>query len=151
MTKYAIPEIEKRRIANKELLPDLSLLPWSKMEDRYIDGTRMRLRKQINSDGTIVYKLCKKYWKKSAISEEIVNTYLTEDEYMLFVGLPATTLSKTRYFDKECDINIFEDGKITIEREFTSEQEATNFVPPAYCGADVSSNLERESATISQS
>jgi|GEM_PF-6337916 hypothetical protein len=50
MHKYAIPEIEKRRIAKKDFLPDLSTLRSCKIYDNYIKNTRMRLRKEVHSD-----------------------------------------------------------------------------------------------------
>lgn len=148
MHKYAIPEIERRRVAKQELLPDFSKLRWCKIQDNYIKNTRMRLRKEIHSDWKIVYKLCKKYWKTWPITEEIVNSYLSEEEYNIFLQLPSSALSKTRYFDDICDINIFEDWKITIEKEFKSEEEANSFIAPVYCWLEVSDSKDWESATI---
>lgn len=150
MHKYTIPEIERRRIAKQDLLPDLSTLCSFHIQDHYIKNTRMRLRKQAHTDGKIVYKLCKKYWKTSAIREDIVNIYVDEHEYNLLLTLPATVLHKTRYIDEKnaCDINIFADWKVIIEREFTSEEEANAFIPPSYCGLDVSDSVVWESATI---
>jgi len=98
MPKYAQLEIERRMRIPPELLPDLTSLPYTEIEDRYIDAGRMRLRKMTEFGATkSIYKLCKKYGSIGKYEEPIVNIYLTKEEYESFQILPGRDLVKRRY------------------------------------------------------
>jgi CYTH domain-containing protein len=78
--------------------PDLTDLPLVEIEDRYLDGTRLRLRRMRNSaDGAVVFKLTKKYEAEDVRARPIVTAYLTDAEYQVFAALPARRLVKRRY------------------------------------------------------
>jgi len=98
MPPYAQLEIERRMRIPPELLPDLSGLRYTEIEDRYLDAGRMRLRKMTDCDATeSIYKLCKKYGCTGKYEEPIVNIYLTREEYESFKILPGHDLVKRRY------------------------------------------------------
>jgi CYTH domain-containing protein len=72
--------------------------PASEILDRYISGTRLRLRR-MEAGADVVFKLGQKV-RKVADDPEIVkstNIYLSADEYRSFAALPAAELLKTRW------------------------------------------------------
>jgi len=66
--------------------------------DRYITGTRLRLRRMA-ADGAVSYKLGQKVRARPEDPEtiRITNIYLTEDEYAVVGGLGGAELRKTRW------------------------------------------------------
>lgn len=93
--KYAHIERERRWLVGD--LP-ATVGPHVLIEDRYIVGTRLRLRRMTASaDGTCALKLTKKYEAADPLARAIVTTYLTEVEYTLLAALPAHLLAKRRY------------------------------------------------------
>ncbi len=98
MPKYAQLEIERRMRIPLELLPDLSGLRYTDIEDRYLDAGRLRLRKMTECGATeSIFKLCKKYGNTGKYEEPIVNIYLTREEYESLHILPGHDLVKRRY------------------------------------------------------
>ena len=96
--KYALLEIERTLLVDPALLPDLSALPFTRIDDRYLHGGRLRLRVMSDSvTGVASYKLGKKYGATGPNTEPIVNVYLDASEYASLTGLPAYALSKRRY------------------------------------------------------
>lgn len=96
--KYSLPEIERTLLVDPALLPDLSALPFTRIDDRYLHGGRLRLRAMTDSaTGVTSYKLGKKYGASEPYVEPIVNIYLDANEYAVLAGLPAHVLSKRRY------------------------------------------------------
>lgn len=96
--KYALLENERRFLVDVARLPDLSRLPFRRIEDRYVIGARLRLRSMTDSaTGARELKFCKKYPGDDPVSGPITNLYLTEDEHRLLCALPARTLVKRRY------------------------------------------------------
>jgi len=66
--------------------------------DRYVNGTRLRLRELTTPDGRIVRKLTHKVRLTegpSAVAS--TNFYLDESEWLLLSALPARLLRKARY------------------------------------------------------
>lgn len=92
--RYARPERERRFLVRE--LPQTLDVPWE-IEDRYIDGTTLRLRRLI-ADGETVWKLTQKVRSEAGdpTSVSITNMYLNSDEYDLFAALPAATVRKER-------------------------------------------------------
>ena len=81
-----------------DLLPDLSVLHYTDIEDRYLDAGRLRLRKMTELGATeSIYKLCKKYGSTGQYEEPIVNIDLTREEYENLQVLPGCDLLKRRY------------------------------------------------------
>lgn len=97
--KYAVIERERRFLVDPRRRPDLSSAPSVLIEDRYIDGARLRLRRMTDSvTGRVVLKLGKKYESADPLARPVVTTYLTDGEYALLIELPARALVK-RAFD----------------------------------------------------
>ena len=96
--KYSLLEIERRWLLHQSASPDLNTLPSLLITDRYLKGTRMRLR-QIEEEGHFRYKLVKKYGPISDLSEPITNIYLSQSEYELLATLPALVLTRQRFAD----------------------------------------------------
>jgi CYTH domain-containing protein len=91
---YARVESERRFLVAR--LPE-GLVDERLIEDLYLDGVRLRLRKV--SDGTAAtYKLTQKVRPDPAdpATVRITNVYLTRDEYNRLATLPGAQLSKTR-------------------------------------------------------
>lgn len=152
-TKYTVAEIERRWLARPELLPDLSTLTSTLIEDIYFPNTRLRLRKMTADDG-VVYKLGKKYGKISDIEEPITSIYLTTEEYALFAALPGKRLRRRRYHyrfgERDYSINVVldSDGPVIIETEYLSRESATADSPPPFCGREVSGEVEFEAVAF---
>jgi CYTH domain-containing protein len=67
------------------------------IEDRYLTGTRLRLRR-VEADSQVVYKFCQKVRPDDSdpSTVSITNIYLAEAEYEQLCQLPAVILRKTR-------------------------------------------------------
>lgn len=114
------------------------------IDDRYIRGTRFRLRRMA-ADGATVMKLTQKYDGAGDLARvTITNTYLTEAEYGVFAALAADELRKRRYrYARDgvaVVIDLFEGplaGLALAELEFASDSELEGFAPPAWLGIEV--------------
>ena len=68
------------------------------IEDRYITGTRFRLRRMTDEEtGIVALKLAKKYETSDPTARPMVNAYITAEEYAVFEALPARVIVKRRY------------------------------------------------------
>ena len=97
--KYARPERERRFLL--AAAPPLAAPPQTAqprlIEDRYLDGTTLRLRR-ITVGGEQVHKLTQKVRLGAGPAEvATTNTYLTPAEYDRLLVLPAAVLVKTRH------------------------------------------------------
>jgi CYTH domain-containing protein len=93
--KYARLEREPRVVL--AALPD-GLGPARHIEDRYLDGTSLRVRRMSDDDGAVVHKLTQKV-RRDADDPSVVaitNVYLTAEEFALLGGLPGQSLRKVR-------------------------------------------------------
>ncbi|MFF7650264.1 hypothetical protein ACFZCY_10440 [Streptomyces sp. NPDC007983] len=113
--------------------------------DRYLVGTRLRLRRADLSDGGRELKLTQKVpiHHPGAVQGMITNTYLSPAEYDLLASLPAAVLSKTRLSVPPLGIDVFDDplhGLVLAEAEFATDEEAQSFVPPPACVAEVTND-----------
>jgi len=139
--KYAKPEFERRFLLGD--IPDLSEKRFRLIDDLYLDGTRLRLRKITSQDRDTQYKLCKKYPSEGGGPLPIVNIYLTSQEYDLFSALPGKELRKKRYdvIPSAFCIDVFEDhlaGLVLGELELESAIALQSFMLPPWVGRDVS-------------
>jgi adenylate cyclase len=93
--RYAHPERERRFRVTGGFPADASP---ALIDDRYIDGTSIRLRR-LTADGETVWKLTQKVRADPGdpTSVAITNLYLTADEYDVFAALPAAPLRKVRH------------------------------------------------------
>jgi hypothetical protein len=89
MPRYAIAEIERRWLVDATAVGDLAHFQCRHYEDLYIDSSRLRLRKITGPNGSALYKLGKKYGKRSTLSEPITTIYLNEPSTGSFVSFPV--------------------------------------------------------------
>ena len=95
--KYAHIERERHWRVDPARCPLDPAGPFVLIEDRYIDGTRLRLRQMTGADGRVVCKLTKKYEADDPAARPIVTAYLSKAEFAVFAALPAQVLTKRRY------------------------------------------------------
>lgn len=88
--------------------------------DRYVKGTRLRLRKVTDDDGTIIRKLGHK--ARLTDGPEVVactSMYLDDAEWRLLCQLPARELRKVRHVVDRDGLTVavdrFEDGSLLAE------------------------------------
>ena len=96
--KYAVVERERRFLPDPAV--DLSAASRvMQIEDRYVAGTRLRLRTVREPGKDPVRKLGQKVRSAPGKSSALAHTtmYLDEVEYTLLSGISAVTLSKTRH------------------------------------------------------
>jgi CYTH domain-containing protein len=92
--RYARTERERRFLVRR-LPPDLGRP--RRIEDRYLDGTRLRLR-HVREGEESVFKLTQKVRRAGGPADvAITNTYLTAEEHRTLSLLPGAPLAKSRY------------------------------------------------------
>ncbi len=139
--RYALFEIERRWLVNPQQAPDLRGTGSRLYEDLYVDDTRLRLRRITEPDGNVVYKLGKKYGKRSAILEPITTLYLDEREYALLSVLPGSSSIKRRYSVAGGSLDLYQEpnaGLMIFELEFVSEDAAAAYQPPTFVTREIS-------------
>jgi CYTH domain-containing protein len=153
--RYAKREYERRwllRALPAALDPDR---PWLRTTDHYLDGTRFRVRGRVKlSDNDVAWKLTQKFAEADGAFDRVVitNTYLTRDEYELFLRLPGRRLQKHRWLlefaGAHYGVDAYQEnlsGLITAEREYWTHDAliALARVPPPFDDAvDVTDRLE---------
>ncbi len=96
--KYAHIERERRFLVDPRRRPALDLGRAVRIEDRYINSSRLRLRRMTDlATGATSLKLTKKYTAPDPSARAIVTAYLDPAEYTLLATLPARALAKVRY------------------------------------------------------
>jgi CYTH domain-containing protein len=113
-----------------------------RIRDRYLDGTRLRLREQTEERGGRIFKLAHKTPWRGAGGQQgwITNLYLSEEEFGVLAQLAGKELSKTRYSAPPLGIDVFEGvlaGLVMAEVEVESAEEAEVFEPPTFVGPEV--------------
>jgi CYTH domain-containing protein len=96
--KYAVVERERRFLTIGAV--DLSTASRAmQIEDRYLDGTRLRLRTVREPGKAVVRKLGQKVRFAPGSPSALAHTtmYLDEAEHTQLANLPAVTLNKTRH------------------------------------------------------
>jgi CYTH domain-containing protein len=143
--RYARIEWERRWLVDTARRPPLDVHWMTIIEDRYIDGTRMRLRRMTRPDlGEVKWKLTKKYECDDPSARPIVTSYLTEAEYDVLRNLPARQLAKRRYHlpfeGRYWSLDVFE-GALqsleTIECEAEDAIALAALVPPDWALREV--------------
>lgn len=115
--KYAVIERERRFLVRS--LPD-GVNRVSTITDRYVVGSRLRLREVREVDGQVVRKLGQKV-RVGAGPAEVACTsmYLDDQEWALLSGLPAAALRKRRHHVVRDDVHVavdeLEDGTLLAE------------------------------------
>jgi CYTH domain-containing protein len=128
--KYAHVETERRFLVRA--VPE-GVASVSDIADRYIDGTRLRLR-EVTTDGATTRKLGHKV-RLGAGPARVAHTsiYLDDAEWAVLAGLPARTVLKRRY-QVERDgmvlaVDQFPDGSLVAELDAGDGQPAD---PPGW-------------------
>lgn len=115
--KYAVVERERRFVVRGVPAGVTSTV---EIADRYVDGTRLRLREVRAPDGSVVRKLTHKV-RLSAGPAEVActNFYLDDAEWAALAGLPGLTLRKTRHVVARdglaVAVDVFGDGSVVAE------------------------------------
>jgi CYTH domain-containing protein len=139
--KYALIERERRFLLAGP--PEGSGTRTVSITDRYLTGTRVRLRRvaELTDDGEqVVYKLTQKIPSPSGRPGLMTTIYLHEEEHRAFASLPAAVLHKTRHSMPPFGIDVFEGvlaGLYLAEAEFTGDDEMAEFAPPPFVLAEV--------------
>jgi CYTH domain-containing protein len=136
--KYARAERERRFLLAAPPAA-AEVLAARRITDRYLTGTRLRLRHSQRLDtGELELKFTQKVpaGTPGPVQCWITNTYLSPSEYDLLATLPAVTLTKTRFTVPPLGIDVFEGelhGLILAEAEFASDRDYQTFTPPPRC------------------
>jgi CYTH domain-containing protein len=137
--RYARPEIERRYRVTA--VPNPSPQPVRLIDDLYLDGLRLRLRR-IEAAGTVVFKLTQKIRAEPADPHHVslTNIYLDADEYGCLCTLPGHRLTKTRQVVGELPwcVDTFHghlEGLVLAEVELAAVD--SPITPPGWLGAEV--------------
>lgn len=127
--KYAVVERERRYRLGR--LPD-GVSSTKEVLDRYVTGTRLRLREVRESDGTVTRKLGHKVRLTDGPAEvACTNFYLDDAEWALLAALPARLLRKRRHMVRRDGLLVavdeHEDG--TLIAEIDDGDQPSEFVP----------------------
>ena len=142
--KYACVERERRFLlaASPLGVPTRQVL----IEDRYLRGTRLRLRRITDLEvGGFrpTYKLTQKIPTAGGAPGLITTLYLSADEYTALVGVPADTLRKIRSSFPPLGVDVFEGplhGLVLAEAEFETAADEANFPLPTEALAEVTAD-----------
>jgi CYTH domain-containing protein len=127
--KYAVVERERRYLLRS--LPE-GITSTNVILDRYLNGTRLRLREVRASDGTVTRKLGHKV-RMSEGPGEVASTslYLNDEEWTVLAVLPARLLRKQRHVIERDGVQVavdeHEDG--TLIAEIDDGDSPSEFVP----------------------
>jgi CYTH domain-containing protein len=115
--KYAVVERERRFLLGS--LPE-GVTSSMKIVDRYVVGTRLRLREVLGADGTVVRKLGHKVRLGEGPAEvACTNFYLDDQEWAVLAELPSRLLRKTRHMVHRDGLAVaideHEDGTLVAE------------------------------------
>jgi hypothetical protein len=145
--KYARPERERRFLFSAP--PPGDVVRVARIEDRYLRGTRIRVRRSTErstADGNIdrtVYKLTQKMPGPDGGPGLITTMYLDAAEYGVLAQLPAAPLRKTRLSIPPLGVDVFEDsleGLVLGEVEFDDDESMARFVLPPGAVAEVTND-----------
>lgn len=146
-------EIERKFLIDKGNLPEnLQSYPFHKIEQGYLSTHPVvRIRKE---DDT--YYLT--YKSKGLMAREEYNLPLTKESYEhMKPKADGIIISKTRYLIPErngltIELDVFDapyEGLYLAEVEFSSEEAAISYTPPAWFGKDVTQSGEYQNSTLS--
>ncbi len=132
--KYTLVERERRFLLGR--VPHGRCVRRAAITDRYVDGTRIRLRETVETTagGTaVVRKLTQKIPAPVGGPGLITTLYVSEAEHAVLTLLPAVTLTKTRYSVPPFGVDVFGGelaGLVMAEIEFATEADQRAFAPP---------------------
>jgi CYTH domain-containing protein len=153
LPKYSAVEIERRWLVHLPQVGPLATLLRREIEDLYIAGTRMRLRKVRAESETVIFKLGKKYGKGNGLSEQVVSVYLTEEEFNVMAAMPGAAVKKSRYTIAGGALDVYQNpnsGFAVFEVEFESETAAINYTPPSFTSQEITHDTKYSGYALSQ-
>jgi CYTH domain-containing protein len=142
---YARAERERRFLL--AAVPPGEIVKTATITDRYLPGTRLRLRltRETAADTTCTYyKLTQKIPAADGGPGQLTTLYLNEAEFEHLSILPGATLRKTRHSIPPFGIDVFEPplgGLILAECEFEDDGTHNSFNPPSWALAEVTTDL----------
>jgi len=145
-TKYTRVEYERRFFINQNSDWKGLVEPYSKLfEDKYLSGTRLRLRVLTDSDrDRRIIKLTKKDESVSPYFRTISRILLSQSEYELLDGMEGHRIRKIRHYynclDRVFSIDVFEgklDGLVLCETESDSLDDLMSIEPPPFAQREV--------------
>jgi CYTH domain-containing protein len=146
LPKYAHWVAERRFLVDAKSLPALDGSAARRIEDLYIEGGRLRLRRiTYLATGEQEFKLAKKYAADNPMIGPMTNLYLSAEEYAVLHTLPGASVSKLRYKIGAFTVDVFEaphDGLVTAECEATNRMAALRFDAPDWCVREVTNEPE---------
>lgn len=151
--KYSAAEIERRWLVDLAQIGSPATVPRREIEDLYIAGMHMRLRKVSAEGEDIIFKLGKKYGKGNSFSEQVVSVYLTEVEFNVMAAMPGTVARKTRYTISAGALDVYQypnPGFAVFEVEFQSESDASNYTPPSFASQEITHEAKYSGFALSQ-
>jgi CYTH domain-containing protein len=142
--KYARVERERRFLLG-QFPSGANIVRARRISDRYIDGTSLRLREQIDDSGPPTYKLTQKIPERSSGAQQglITSMILSRDEFLVLTRLPARELSKMRFSMPPFGIDVFEgalEGLFLAEAEFDSAATADALELPSFILREISAD-----------
>jgi CYTH domain-containing protein len=149
--KYSSLEIERRWLVDLSAV-DLGHTPFREIEDLYIADSRLRLRK-VSGPNEVIFKLGKKYGKRTALSEPMTNLYLTENEYRRLATLPGHHTRKRRYSLQRGSLDVYfepNEDLAVYEVEFDDEQSAAEFKPPSFVTREITNESAFSGASLEE-
>jgi CYTH domain-containing protein len=145
-SKYARVEIE-RRFLLAGVPEDAEVSAVHEIDDRYLDTTRLRLRRMARVGGPTQLKLTQKLPDADADGRgrqgELTTLYLSEPEHAALARVPAAALSKSRLSVAPYGVDVFHgdlEGLVLAEVEFASVEAAAALRPAAFCRAEVTAD-----------
>lgn len=148
-SKYTRVEYERRFLVSPRTEWRTLVEPYSKtFEDKYLRGTRLRLRVLTDSDtGRRVLKLNKKHESISPYFRMVSRILLSPGEYELLDTLDGDRLKKTRYYHRYLgrifSIDLFEGelyGLVICETEAGDQPDLMLAKPPSYTKLEVTAD-----------
>lgn len=138
--KYALVELERRFLLAASPV-GVPIRRWL-IEDRYLRGTRIRLRRMTDLDEAAgaTYKLTQKIPTGAGTPGLITTMYLSAAEYAALVTMPADTLRKIRSSFPPLGVDTFEGalhGLVLAEAEFENAADEARFRPSVPVVAEV--------------
>jgi CYTH domain-containing protein len=142
--KFARIERERRFLLDG-FPSNANVIRVSRITDRYIDGTALRLRQLSDDIGSVVFKLTQKVPSPDAGAQQgfITTMYLREHEFRALAQLSGAQLNKIRYSVPPFGIDVFEDrleGLVMAEAEFESALDADALTLPSFILREVSTD-----------
>jgi CYTH domain-containing protein len=143
--KYTRRERERRFLLRE--LPKGEPARVSLIRDRYVTGTRLRLRhvvEIVEERRTDRRRLTQKIPQDDGTPGLVTTIYLSAREHEALAMLPARGLAKTRFSMPPFGVDVFEgelQGLILAEIEFDDDDSELSFVAPPFAVAEVTRDV----------